>query len=136
VHTRSTGTATRAELSLGRGPRSPLVPPIAGAGCDNGGSRDSFVIVHADPVLTTASDASVQINLPLASLAAPLGGDVVAVVARQANGDPLPDWLKFDPATGSFVGLPPDGVVASIERVQSADGIVTDALPPKPDLGV
>jgi hypothetical protein len=59
------------------------------------------------------------------------------VTARQANGDPLPDWLKFDPATGSFAGLPPDYAVASIEPDQSADNnIVTGALPPKPDLGM
>jgi len=53
-------------------------------------------------------------------------------VARQANGDPLPDWLKFDPATGTFAGLPPDGAVASLEPERSTDNnIVTGALPPK-----
>jgi hypothetical protein len=86
-------------------------------------------------VLTTASDSTVQINLALASLEAPLGGDVAYVTARQANGDPLPDWLKFDPATGKFAGLPPDNAVASIVPDQSDTDIVTGALPPNPDLG-
>ena len=58
-----------------------------------------------------------EINLSLAALQAALGGDVAYVTARLANGDPLPDWLKFDPATGTFAGLPPDNAVASIEPV-------------------
>jgi hypothetical protein len=122
------------------GPHGPLVPPTDGDGFGRGGSRDSgsgFHVVHTGAVLTTASDATVQINLALAALEAPLGGDVTYVAARQANGDPLPDWLKFDPATGTFAGLPPDGAVASIEPDQSADNnIVTGALPPNPDLGM
>jgi VCBS repeat-containing protein len=118
----------------GRGDR-----PLAPAGFDgftSGGGGTGYHVVHTDAVLTTAADASVKINLALASLAAPLGGDVAYVVARQANGDPLPDWLKFDSVTGTFAGLPPDGAVASIEPDQSGDDIVTGALPPNPDLGV
>jgi microcystin-dependent protein len=102
----------------------------------NGGSGTGFTVVHTDAVLTTAADASVQINLALAALEAPLGGDVAGVTARQANGDPLPDWLKFDPATGRFAGLPPDNAVASIAPDQSDNDIVTGALPPNPDLGI
>ena len=67
----------------------------------------SFHVVHTDPVLTTASDASVQINLALAALEAPLGGDVLSRSrrARPMWQIPLPDWLKFDSSTGSFAGL-------------------------------
>jgi len=107
----------------------------AGDGFGSGGGS-GYYVVHTDAVLTTASDATVQINLALASLGAPLGGDVASVVARQANGDPLPDWLKFDPTTGTFAGLPPDNAVASIEPDQASDSnIVTGALPPDPTLG-
>jgi hypothetical protein len=92
-------------------------------------------VVHTDPVIATASDATVQIQLALAALEAPLGGDVAYVVARQANGAPLPDWLKFDSSTGTFAGLPPDGTVASIEPDQSLDSnLATGSIPPKPDL--
>ncbi|MCU1500124.1 MAG: hypothetical protein JWM47_4077, partial [Acidimicrobiales bacterium] len=102
----------------------------------NGSSGTGFHVVHADAVLTTASDATVQIQLALASLEAPLGGEVAYVVARQANGDPLPDWLKFDPATGTFVGLPPDGAVASIEPDQSLDdNLATASVSPRENLG-
>jgi len=35
--------------------------------------------------------------------------DIEPVMTRAtlANGDPLPDWLSFNPATGTFSGLPP-----------------------------
>jgi hypothetical protein len=135
-----TQSLTPAALLVGNGLSGSLVPSEGGDGAGlfgNGGSGTGFHVVHTDAVLTTASDATVQINLALAALEAPLGGDIAYVVARQANGDPLPDWLKFDPATGTFAGLPPDNLVASIEPDQSLDNnIVTGALPPKPDLGL
>ncbi|WP_246785212.1 DUF4347 domain-containing protein [Bradyrhizobium sp. S69] len=108
-------------------PRGPLLPVGDGFGTD--GSGFTFNVVHTDPVLATASDANVQINLALASLEAPLGGDVVYVEARQADGTPLPDWLKFDPATGTFAGLPPENAVASLAPDLSSDNnIVTGTL--------
>ncbi|MFN4281736.1 MAG: putative Ig domain-containing protein [Alphaproteobacteria bacterium] len=33
-------------------------------------------------------------------------GDVLTYTATLANGDPLPAWLSFDPATGQFTGTP------------------------------
>jgi hypothetical protein len=114
--------------------RASLVP----VGDDVGAGRAGFSyhIVHTDAVLTTAADYNVQIKLALAALEAPLGGDVVYVSARLANGDPLPDWLRFDPTNGTFAGLPPDGMLASIEGDAFSDDIATGALPPNPDLGI
>jgi VCBS repeat-containing protein len=37
-------------------------------------------------------------------------GDVLAYTASLVNGQPLPDWLSFDPATRTFTGTPPGGV--------------------------
>lgn len=34
----------------------------------------------------------------------------VVLEARQANGKPLPDWLKFNPGTGRFTGKAPSGL--------------------------
>ena len=82
-------------------PRGPLLP--AGDGSGTGGGF-SFNMVHVDPVLTTASDANVQINLALAALEAPLGSDIVYVEARQADGKPLPDWLEIQPGHGHLRG--------------------------------
>jgi hypothetical protein len=111
----------------------PLVPPSGGF---SGGHGFGYTVMHTDVALNTASDATVQIDLALATLEAPLGGDLTFVTARLANGDPLPDWLKFDSNTGTFAGLPPQGMFASIAPDQSADSnIVTGTLPPNLDLG-
>jgi trimeric autotransporter adhesin len=115
----------------------PLVPPSGGFSDGfSGGHGFGYTVVHTDVALNTASDATVQIDLALATLEAPLGGDLTFVTARLANGDPLPDWLKFDPNTGSFAGLPPQGMFASLAPDQSPDSnIVTGTLPPNLDLG-
>jgi VCBS repeat-containing protein len=111
-------------------------PSTDGDSAGGGVTGPGFFVVHTDPVLTTAADATVNIHLPLDVLEAELGGDVVSVTARLANGDPLPGWLKFDPATGTLAGLPPDNAVASIEPDRSADtDVITGTLPPKPDPG-
>ena len=107
---------------------------VGGTGL-SGGHAFGYTVMHTDVALNTASDASIQIDLTLASLEAPLGGDVAFVTARLANGDPLPDWLKFDPSTGSFAGLPPQGMFASLAPNPSSDSdIVTGTLPPAPGL--
>ncbi len=115
----------------------PLVPPSGGFSDGfSGGHGFGYTVVHTDVALNTASDATIQIDLALATLEAPLGGDLTLVTARLANGDPLPDWLKFDSNTGSFAGLPPQGMFASLAPDQSPDSnIVTGTLPPNLDLG-
>jgi hypothetical protein len=114
----------------------PLVPPTGGFSEGFGsGHNFGYTVVHTDIALNTASDATIQIDLALASLEAPLGGDIAFVTARLANGDPLPGWLKFDPNTGAFAGLPPQGMFASLAPDQSTDSnIVTGTLPPNPNL--
>ncbi|MDB5501692.1 MAG: hypothetical protein JWR89_1594, partial [Tardiphaga sp.] len=97
----------------------------------------SYHVVFTKPVVAADADARMQIDLALGGLRDSLGGDVVYIIARQANGDPLPDWLTFDSVSGKFAGLPPDGMVASIggEPIDSND-VQTGALPPNPDAGV
>ncbi len=46
----------------------------------------------------------------------------IQLAAAQANGSPLPGWLKFNAATGTFVGQPPPGVVGEINiRITARD---------------
>jgi hypothetical protein len=48
---------------------------------------------------------------------------VVVLSARLANGDPLPDWLVFDPATGKFILHAAPGERKAVEvRVEARDG--------------
>ncbi|HEV7371322.1 MAG TPA: hypothetical protein VGO20_19650, partial [Arenibaculum sp.] len=48
-------------------------------------------------------------NLPEGLFAHSDPSQTVTVEARQADGSPLPAWLRFDPASGTFVGEPPAG---------------------------
>ncbi len=45
-------------------------------------------------------------------------GDVLSYSATMANGDPLPDWLQFDPVTQTFNSDMPDGSAAGIWNVR------------------
>ncbi|WP_210253114.1 Ig-like domain-containing protein, partial [Beijerinckia sp. L45] len=127
---RNTTPAIAIPISFADISSGPLMAPIVSEGFGVDGDGYNFFVVHTDVDLNTEHDASVKIHVPIASLQASLGGDVVSIVARQANGDPLPDWLKFDPRTGAFVGLPPDNATASIVPEHPED--VTGALPPDP----
>lgn len=44
-------------------------------------------------------------------------GPAAALVAIQMNGEELPNWLRFDPATGKFVGKAPKDMAGTI-RIQ------------------
>jgi|GEM_PF-1102235 len=50
-------------------------------------------------------------------------GDQLTFSAELSNGDPLPDWLAFDPATGTFSGTPRNADVGALEvTVTASDG--------------
>jgi VCBS repeat-containing protein len=82
-------------------------------------SGESFVgppgaivyFVRGDVHTKVSENANIEITIPLASIEAPLGGDIASVTAQLADGQPLPAWLKFDPATGTFTGQVPDEIV-------------------------
>jgi hypothetical protein len=65
-------------------------------------------VIHSDVTASIGADGNVAFNLPLDSLEAALGGDVVSVTASLADGQPLPTWLHFDTQNGQFAGLLPD----------------------------
>ncbi|MGL5195791.1 MAG: putative Ig domain-containing protein, partial [Chroococcales cyanobacterium] len=50
-------------------------------------------------------------------------GDPLTFTASLENGDPLPAWLTFNPATGTFSGTPTDGDLGSLNiKVTANDG--------------
>ena len=59
-------------------------------------------------VLSVQADQSFSIQLPAGTVVARDPGGLTIQV-RQSNGQPLPPWLHFDPATGTFSGKPPAG---------------------------
>jgi hypothetical protein len=40
---------------------------------------------------------------------------IVYLSARLADGTPLPAWLRLDPVSGTFIGVPPEGFDATLE---------------------
>ena len=74
---------------------------------------------------TTAEDAAFSYTLP-ASAFADQNNDTISFSASLANGDPLPAWLSFDPATRTFSGTPdaPDVGTLSI-KITLSDGTDT-----------
>ncbi|XLM21068.1 putative Ig domain-containing protein, partial [Chromobacterium piscinae] len=72
-----------------------------------------------------ASGQSFSIALPPATIITRESSANLSIVARQSDGQPLPSWLKFDPATGSFTGQAPAGWNKPISidiRVQDKSG--------------
>jgi len=91
------GLLTNASFNTGTGPTFEGYNPPG-----------SVHVIHSDVTASIGPDGNVAFNLPLDSLEAALGGDVVSVTASLADGQPLPTWLHFDTQNGQFAGLLPD----------------------------
>jgi hypothetical protein len=63
----------------------------------------SITVPNVMGVMTVPVETDFAFTVPIGSFQfAP--GSVVVVHATQANGDPLPAWVTFDPSTGKFEG--------------------------------
>ncbi|MBK4730962.1 putative Ig domain-containing protein, partial [Oxynema sp. CENA135] len=71
--------------------------------------------VVATPIADTSATAEEAFNfaIPAGTFSDP-DGDPLTYTATLANGDPLPSWLTFDPATGAFSGTPAEGDVGTL----------------------
>lgn len=74
----------------------------ASAGIPLMGGQDAVVLRPGQPV---------EYTVPLGAL---MGDDLMRpssmlIEVRQVDGRPLPSWLRFDPVTGKFSGVPPVG---------------------------
>jgi len=84
-------------------------------------------VVHVDVEATLLTDGTIDFQLPLIALDAPLVGDIVSITATLPDGKPLPSWLSFNTETGKFAGQVPDDIMtASIPG--GAGGGQADAL--------
>lgn len=96
-----------------------------------GGSTIRSGIVPSGPIpgVSMTLRGSVQTDGSLKALV-PIPGILPAgkqVAATQPDGTPLPDWVKFDAATGAISGTPPadfSGSVSIVVGVPQADGSV------------
>jgi hypothetical protein len=86
---------------------------------------------HADVDVVLGPNGSIDLQVPLLALASALNGDVVAIDARLADGQPLPSWLHFDGSTGKLAGLLPDQDVDT-GSITPDDGTHTTGTSGKP----
>jgi hypothetical protein len=69
-----------------------------------------------------AQDGSFSFTVPAGTFVDP-DGDALTLSATLANGNPLPTWLHFDPATGTFSGTPGNADVGNLSiKVTASDG--------------
>ena len=72
--------------------------------------------------LSVASGTATQFAIPADAFAASNVGAVVTLSVQQSDGRPLPGWLHFNAASGSFDGQPPPGFAGEVTiRVTARD---------------
>jgi Ca2+-binding RTX toxin-like protein len=88
-------------------------------------TNDAPVVAHliADQVATEDLGFLFQIAIGAFTDA---DGDTLTYSATLANGDALPTWLNFDPATHIFSGTPANGDVGTVAvKVVASDGVAS-----------
>jgi VCBS repeat-containing protein len=65
-------------------------------------------------------DQDFRLELPGDLFSDPDASDEIRLSARLANGEPLPAWLSFDPASGTFSGRPTNADVGEIDVLVEA----------------
>jgi Ca2+-binding RTX toxin-like protein len=83
-------------------------------------TNDAPVVVHAISGLSATEDLPFSFTVPANTFLDIDAGDRLGYAARLANGDPLPSWLAFDAATGTFSGTPANADVGSLHIVVTA----------------
>jgi hypothetical protein len=78
-----------------------------------GGQR--LFVYHGIPDTLPMDDGTGALRIPQDAFAHTDPLAVVRLEARLINGLPLPSWLKFDGIGGSFRGVPPAGLIGSLE---------------------
>ena len=138
----TSATATTNVSVAGRVPTTPPNSPTtttggSPGGTDTGGQQDNggtglvtdvhsndqgpqttgsgaFIFPSGDVTAENLPDGGVAFHVSLAALESSLKEGPYFIDMIQADGDGLPDWMKFDPNTGVLTVQPPDGTVASL----------------------
>ncbi|EKS42840.1 putative Ig domain-containing protein [Afipia clevelandensis] len=105
------------------------------------GLNDSPTVEHAIPDQRAKEGCRFEYVIPACVFADLDANDTLTYRAVLANGDPLPNWLTFDPATMMFSGTPPKGeecvihikIIATDEHnataVDQFDLVIADSHP-------
>ncbi len=74
-------------------------------------TNDAPVVAATIGGVSATEDGEFRLELPAGLFVDPDAGDSLSLSASLANGKALPDWLRFDPATGTLQGIPGDADV-------------------------
>ncbi|CDK97481.1 conserved protein of unknown function [Magnetospirillum gryphiswaldense MSR-1 v2] len=73
------------------------------------GSGDALVVNAPMRDTVIAEGARISVTIPSEAFAHTKADATVTLTATRDNGDALPGWMVFNPATGTFEGTPPPG---------------------------
>ncbi|MDO9712727.1 putative Ig domain-containing protein [Paracraurococcus lichenis] len=78
--------------------------------------NDAPIVVSPSPTQSGAQDQAFAFTLPAGTFSDPdlAYGDHLSLSVTLSNGAPLPSWLSFDAATGTFSGTPGNAEVGSL----------------------
>jgi uncharacterized protein with PIN domain len=86
-------------------------------------TNDAPTVATAIAAQSATEDTAFTYTIPAGTFADVDLGDTLSYAATLDNGDPLPTWLHFDTATGTFSGTPANGDVGTISvKVTAVDG--------------
>ncbi|WP_039279437.1 putative Ig domain-containing protein, partial [Pectobacterium brasiliense] len=84
--------------------------------------NDAPVVATPIPAQSVAQDGGFNFTVPVGTFSDP-DGDTLTLNATLADGSPLPSWLSFDPAIGTFSGTPGNGDVGTVViQITATDG--------------
>ncbi|HYE01086.1 MAG TPA: hypothetical protein VEH84_17005 [Alphaproteobacteria bacterium] len=83
--------------------------PVRSSGDGAGGRTAGLEVVGRVGNATVEVGEPLTLQVPRSVFRAADPQQTLVFEARKADGSPLPAWIKFDPATGTFSGRPPPG---------------------------
>ena len=87
--------------------------------------NDAPILTAPLQTLTSDEDTPLDVSLPEGAFT-DVEGQALTLSATLADGEPLPEWMSFDPATGRFTGTPPADYAGTIPvTVTASDGEAT-----------
>ncbi|WP_323640787.1 putative Ig domain-containing protein, partial [Pectobacterium polonicum] len=84
--------------------------------------NDAPVVSGTIAAQSIAQGGSLNVTIPAGTFTDP-DGDTLTLSATLADGSPLPSWITFNAATGTFSGTPANGDVGSLTiKITATDG--------------
>ncbi|PTA63327.1 hypothetical protein C9I36_15985, partial [Pectobacterium punjabense] len=85
--------------------------------------NDAPVVATPIPPQIVVQDGSLNFTVPAGTFTDPDVGDTLTLNATLADGSPLPSWITFNPATGTFSGTPGNSDIGILSiKVTANDG--------------